>query len=277
MFLEVIGRLITPFSVHEKHQKYDVKSLNEAITLVSECLTVLKANIAHINSTHKNLPKKLNGPEGSISAKTFESIFMLETGLKQLKENLDLFGYKNVNLLSGMTFDIEHLHSTVNYKHGMQTMLQYARSFTSSIKECVKSLTRWSAYYFTSTESWYPLPSGSLKLSELSFPKPILPSNLPAAERVIMREWASVNGAVVKEVFEQKRLWQRLALFRNVPINRSLCHEKWSSPVRKEKEVKIRKHKKKQHRKRTVIERMCHKGKTLAKIEFHKRQSHQLN
>ena len=121
---------------------------------------------------------------------------MLDTGLKQLKENLDLFGYKNVNLLSCMTLNIEHLHSTVNYKHGMQTMLQYARSFTSSIKECVKSLTRWSAYYFTSTESWYPLPSGSLKLSELSFPKPILPSNLPAAERIIMREWASVNGAV---------------------------------------------------------------------------------
>ena len=57
VFLESIGRLITAFSVHEKHQKYDVKSLNEAITLVSECLTVLKDNIAHINSTHKIFQK----------------------------------------------------------------------------------------------------------------------------------------------------------------------------------------------------------------------------
>ena len=93
----------------------------------------------------------MNGPEGSLSAKASESVFMLETGLKQLKENLDWFGYKNVNLLSCMALDIEHLHSTVNYKHGMQTMLQYAISFTSSIEECVKSLRRWSAYYFTGT------------------------------------------------------------------------------------------------------------------------------
>ena len=54
-------------------------------------------------------------------------------GLMQLQSNLDDYEKYDVNLLSSVTF--EHLHSTVNYKHGFQTMLQYARSFASNIKE----------------------------------------------------------------------------------------------------------------------------------------------
>ena len=76
----------------------------------------------------------------------------------QLQSNLEGYEKVDVNLLSSMTLDIERLHSTVNYKQGFQTMLQYARSFAGSIIESLKSLAQWSTYYFTSKDSWYPVP-----------------------------------------------------------------------------------------------------------------------
>jgi hypothetical protein len=95
-----------------------------------------------------------------------KSIFLLQWGLAKLKSNLDEFDYDSINLLSCMTLDIEHLLSTVNFKHGVQTMLQYARSFSSSIKESVKALTNWSAFYYTSNQAcWYPPPESGLKLN----------------------------------------------------------------------------------------------------------------
>ena len=67
-------------------------------------------------------------------------------GLMQLQSTLEDYEKYDVNLLNSMTLDIEYLHSTVNYKQGFQTMLQYARSFMSSIKESLKPLTQWSTY-----------------------------------------------------------------------------------------------------------------------------------
>ena len=172
-FLTAVGKLSTAFSIHEKHQPYDTKTMDEAIALVTQCNNTLQENEEVIRQQHKNLPKSLNGPEGSIFAKTMKSILLLQWGLSRMKSNLDEFGFDSSNLLSCMTLDIEHLHSTVNFKHGVQTMLQYARSFSSSIKGSVKSLTNWSAFYYTSNQAgWYPPPESGVKLNELSFPEP---------------------------------------------------------------------------------------------------------
>ena len=199
-FLEAVGKLATAFSVHEKHQNYDTKTMDEAIALVTQCNNTLQANEEIIRQKHRNLPKSLNGPEGNISAKTMKSICLLLWGLSKLKSNLDEFGFDSINLLSCMTLDIEHLHSTVNFKHGVQSMLQYARSFSSSIKESVKALTNWSVFYYTSNQArWYPPPEGGLKLNELRFPKPTEPRQMEDDKKVMMREWASLNGAVVRQ------------------------------------------------------------------------------
>ena len=149
-FLNGIGKLNKVFSVHEKHAKYSFKNLTEAVALKRECITVLESYVDSIKEENENLPKVLNGPEGSISNKTYDSIKLLEWGLIQLQSNLEDYEKYDVNLLSSMALDIDHLHSTVNYKQAFQTMLQYGRSFASSIKESLKSLTHWSTYYFTS-------------------------------------------------------------------------------------------------------------------------------
>ena len=56
-----------------------------------------------------------------------------------------------------MTLSLENLHSTMNKKHGTQSVLTYAQFFASSMKESVKHLVEWGAYYFTSRKIWYPL------------------------------------------------------------------------------------------------------------------------
>ena len=79
-------------------------------------------------------------------------------------------------------------------------MLQHARSFSSSIQESVKSLTNWSAFYYTSNQArWYPPLESGLKLDELCFPKPADPKQFEDDKKVLLREWASLNGAVVRQ------------------------------------------------------------------------------
>ena len=90
------------------------------------------------------------------------------------------------------------MHYSVNYKHGVQTILSCSRSFFVTIKESVKAIAQWSAYYFTTNDRWYPLPEFFIHLHDLKFPKrkpsTVLMSDENQRE---MREWASLNGAVV--------------------------------------------------------------------------------
>ena len=57
--------------------------------------------------------------------------------------------------------------SVVHYKSQVSTALQYARDFGSTAKESLKRTTAWSAYYYTSRGSWYPVPERSLGLFEI--------------------------------------------------------------------------------------------------------------
>ena len=78
-------------------------------------------------------------------------------------------------------------------------MLQYGRSFTSSIKESLKSLTQWSTYYFTSKDSWYPLPENSINSRNIKMPAPLSPAKMTVENKETMREWASANGKAVRQ------------------------------------------------------------------------------
>ena len=187
MFLSGIRSLMDAFSIHAKYGKHEKCNIEDATEKVPRCLEVIDSNIGNIRRSHHILPSKLNGPEGSIAAKTFESISLVQWGLVIFKDNLNLFQYHNINLLSCTTSDIEHRHSTVNFQLGEQIMLQYARSFSIAIKESLKSLTECSALYFTSRESWYPLPDGALRFEHLKFPKPSETPPMDCDSKFIMR------------------------------------------------------------------------------------------
>ena len=138
--------------------------------MVSSCDEKLSRNIEIIKSINGDgLPNSLNGQEGTVSAVTVCSIKMLLWGLKKLKENCELFGYNEVNLLSYMTLSIENLHLAGNRKQGTQTLVSYAQDFATTIKESKKAVTKWSVRYFTSQERWYLLPDSEVSLASLQF------------------------------------------------------------------------------------------------------------
>ena len=116
--------------------------LSAAISRVSRCLQVLQENEKSIIELNISLAQSLNGPQGSVAAKTIGSVKLLKWGLEHLKKNLDELGYDDTNLLSCMTLDVENLHSvSVHHKSEVSTALQYARDFGSTAKESLKRTT----------------------------------------------------------------------------------------------------------------------------------------
>ena len=98
-----------------------------------------------------------------------------------------------------MLLDVEHFHSMVNFKSNLQTMLQYAREFTTSIKESCKGITKWGAHYYTRRKRWYLPPENSLYFSEITLPKPLPPKQIENDNSNLLREWAAVNGAAMRQ------------------------------------------------------------------------------
>ena len=77
-FLGGLQSIINAFSVHEKHRSYSLKTLDEAISLVSSCDEILSRNIGIMKSINVDgLPNNLNGPEISVSAGNVCCIKML--------------------------------------------------------------------------------------------------------------------------------------------------------------------------------------------------------
>ena len=52
------------------------------------------------------------------------------------------------------------------------SMMEYTRSFGITMKESVKKVTEWAAYYHTSRKSWYLEPEETIPFSESAFDKP---------------------------------------------------------------------------------------------------------
>ena len=166
-FLRAVGALYSAFSVHEKHDEYSLCNLPTAISKVDDCLCVLEEDVSSIKNMEYTLPRTLNGPQGSVAAKTVDSVKLVKWGLERLQQNLHQFSHDHTNLLSCMTLDVEKLHSSVHHKSQVSTPLQYARDLGSTVKEGLKRTTCWSAYYYTSCGSWYPLPERSLGLFDI--------------------------------------------------------------------------------------------------------------
>ena len=101
-----------------------------------------------------------------------------------------------------MTLFVENQPSAVNRKQDTQTIVSYAQDFATTIKESVKAITKWSVYYFTSRERIYPLPDSAVSLASLQSPKrtkKLSGKTLNSDQKREMREWASANGAVVRQ------------------------------------------------------------------------------
>ena len=97
-----------------------------------------------------------------------------------------------------MTLDFGNLHSVVHHEGGVSAALQYARDFGSTAKESLKQTTAWSAYYYTSRGSWYPVPERSLGLFEIPSMSQTSVVKASKDEISMMREWARAHGSSVR-------------------------------------------------------------------------------
>ena len=77
-FLGGLQSIINAFSIYEKTCSFPLKTLDEAISLVSSFDEMLSRNIEIIKSINGDgFPNSLNGPEGSVCVVTLCSIKML--------------------------------------------------------------------------------------------------------------------------------------------------------------------------------------------------------
>ena len=197
-FLDSIGQLYDAFSIRCKGASYSVKSADEALSRVHQCKELLDRNTSDIR-TSTGITSTINGPQGNVSAKTVASVALIEWGLQRLYSNLHPFNYVATNLLSCMTLDVENCHSTVHIKQANMSMMEYARSFGLTMKESVKRVTHWAAYYHTSRKSWYPKPEETIPFSQVPLIKPLPIVQMSKADCDIMRDWASAYGAAVRQ------------------------------------------------------------------------------
>ena len=68
---------------------------------------------------------------------------------------------------------------------------EYSRSFGVTMKESVKRVTQWGAYYHMSRKSWYPKPDETILFSKVPTMKPLPVIDISQADCEILRNWAS--------------------------------------------------------------------------------------
>ena len=140
-FLQGAGKLYEAFSVHNKGERYQKHTLQESADLLSGCKATLSEFEKSVRSKEDIGKRTLNGPEGCVAAVTVKLVDLLHWGVRQLSRNVDKFCYKNADLLSCLTLDVEHLHATSHRKHPFMSKQEYCRSLGNTVKESVKQLS----------------------------------------------------------------------------------------------------------------------------------------
>ena len=144
-FLKYVGSLCKAFFIH-KDDRYELQTVKDAANIVTNFESYLSTLTQNIKSrVNEKLPKHLNGPEGSVAGMTMKSV--QSSGLNRLNEMTEDYSYRNVNLLSSLTLDVEHFRSSTHFKSTVLSMQQYCCQFGSTVKESIKIISKRSAHY----------------------------------------------------------------------------------------------------------------------------------
>ena len=82
----------------------------------------------------------------------------------------------------------------------VQKAVEYARDFGNNMKESLKRATKWSAYYFTRANSYYPVPETKVPLRDIPKIKRLPVREMSKQEQDYMRQWASEHGKAVRQL-----------------------------------------------------------------------------
>ena len=133
-----------------------------------------------------------------VSAATVRSLDKIVCGLEKMTSRFSTLSFDGNNLLSCMTLDVGHLHSTSHIKHMLLPKKEYCRDLGNTMKESTKRLSATTVYYYTSEKSsWYPGPEHGIPLSQL----PSIPqlANVKLSDKAVeeMRNYALTYGSAV--------------------------------------------------------------------------------
>ena len=168
---------------------------------------MVKAVSSYCNGTIENVKSRncitstTNGPQGTVSAKTAVSLSLLEKGLERLDRNIDILSPGlSIKPEVCFTIQVENVHAVSHFKHPTCTLLEYARDFGNSMKESLKRATKWSVYYFTHANSYYPVPQTKVLLGDIPKIKRLPVHAMSKQDQNSMRQWASEHGKAVRQL-----------------------------------------------------------------------------
>lgn len=168
-FLENLGKLYQSFSVHQKHKRTHTSTLQEAGEMMKFVSGYLQGTVQSVQTLLGN-SKETNGPEGTVASKTTRSVNMINQGLARLQSNITKINPAlTVNPEALLTTKVKNLHAVSHFKHPTCMQLHYARDFRTTALQSAKRMTQWSAFYFTHSTSYYPVPSTQIHLQD--FPR----------------------------------------------------------------------------------------------------------
>ena len=145
-------RLYQAFSVHQKHKRTHTSTLQEAGEMIKSVSGYLQGTVQSVQTLLGN-SKETNGPEGTVASKTIRSVNMInQSNIAKINPEL------TVNPEALLTMKVKNLHAVSHFKHPTRMQLHYARDFGTTALESAKRMTQWSAFYFTHSTSYYPVP-----------------------------------------------------------------------------------------------------------------------
>ena len=165
--LQNLGKFYQAFSVHLKHQPSEQHTLKGAHEMVKGVSAYFKSAVDEVKSTI-NSNRVTSGPEGTISTKTATSLELVEKGLEKLDANFtEVNPDFKIKPEVCLTVQVENLRAVSHLKHPTCTVLEYSRDFGNTMHESLKRTPNWAAFYFTHSESYYPVPENKIALKDI--------------------------------------------------------------------------------------------------------------
>ena len=185
-FLRILGLLYTTFGMHKKGTPRPPRiALETAIKNMQQILQFFVAARDRILSGISGQQRSTNGPDGSISAITLDSLQMmvdalvhildLYTNLAQLAlhdAEMNVAPVSSVDVRAMRTLIVENFFALMRSRAGkpMPLVLEFGNQFLSTCCELLKRISTTSFWYFTSVKSHYSLTS-RINVQHIEWPK----------------------------------------------------------------------------------------------------------
>ena len=202
--LQYLRMFLSSFNVTSNQR---VVSLEDTISAVQEYFSYQEQSCLVVQTINQT-QRKTQGPDGTISHQTLESIRMILTGMNEVKDNIVSVNRSYLPLINDKSLVSLFVENLFEKMRGGQTatpmVYDFALRFNRATKETLKSVTDTGFNYFTNEKASYYLRSKvdhfSVKYAELPKMPKSAAGNLPANQATQMRNWVALHGKSVRQL-----------------------------------------------------------------------------